>query len=115
MSLSPEEIRILDDAVERTTFKFDDSRIPTEIERQHLCRLMYLAFCDLRILTREGRSEQANALADALHNVPLLMHRNDFSFRALRDSLARYQQRYEGKLLTNYPAELDKLTRSAIT
>lgn len=101
---------LLDEVIGKTTPKFDDAHMPTEAERKALARLMYLAFCDLRILAREERTEQAHALADAFHNVPLLMHRNDFSFRAFRDFLNAYQEKFKGKLLTNYLEELDKLT-----
>jgi hypothetical protein len=101
---------LLKEIVASMNFKFDDARMPTEQERQQLARLMYLAFCDLRILAREARTEQAKSLADAFHNVPLLMHGNNFSFRAFRDSLCCYQNRYPSKLVTNYLEELDKLT-----
>ena len=93
---------------------FDDARLPTDLERQHLARLMYLAFCDLRILTMNPQQvQQSHDLADAFHNVPLLMYREDFSFRAFREFLERYQQQYEGKLLTNYLREWEKLNTAA--
>ena len=89
--------------------KFEDSRILTEAERRRLARLMYLAFCDLRKLAREGRAEQARDLAEAFHNIPLLMHTNEFSFTAFREFLERYQHKYEGKLLFDYFQEWEKL------
>ena len=74
---------------------------------------MYLAFCDLRVLARNGETRQAKDLAEAFHNIPLLMHTNDFSFKAFRDFLERYQQKYEGKAQFNYLQEWEKLTGNA--
>ena len=71
--------------MDRTAWTFEDAKMPTELERRHLARLMYLAFCDLRILACENRNEQARALADAFHNVPLLIYKDDFSFRVFRE------------------------------
>src|SRR5712691_666360 len=90
----------MDRALEATASAgmWKDANMPTEAERQRLARLMYLAFCDLRALAREGRSEQARDMAEAFHNVPLVMYSKDFSFDALRDCLERYQAKYEGKL-----------------
>jgi len=90
-------------------FKFEDARVLTEAERHRLARLMYLAFCDLRKLAREGQTEQAKDLAETFHNIPLLMHTNEFSFEAFRDFLERYQHKYEGKLLFDYLYEWEKL------
>ena len=97
-------------AIELAKPKFMDARALTERERQQLNRLVYMAFCDLRILARGACNEQAHALADAFHNVPLLMHRDDFSFRAFRDSLSHYQEDFSSQLLTNYLEELNKIT-----
>src|SRR5436309_1802109 len=93
-------------------WEFEDARMPTDAERQRLARLMYLAFCDLRILSREGNTAQARALAEAFHNVPLLMYTDDFSFRAFREFLGRYQQAYQGALRFNYLEEWEKLNAS---
>ena len=91
-------------------WKFEDQRMPTEAERKHLSRLMYLAFCDLRALAREGRNEQARALAEAFHNVPLLMYNEDFSFQGFRQRLENYQDQYHDTLLLNYLEEWNKLS-----
>jgi hypothetical protein len=58
-------------------WKFDDARMPTETERQKLSRLMYVAFCDLRALALDGQTQQVKDLAEAFHNIPLLMHTGD--------------------------------------
>ncbi|MBI5773582.1 MAG: hypothetical protein HZA89_07560 [Verrucomicrobia bacterium] len=83
-------------------WKFADARMPTGTEQKNLARLMYVAFLDLRILSREGRSQQAKDLAEAFHNIPLLMHTPGFSFTASRDFLGNYQHKYEGQLRFDY-------------
>ncbi len=93
-------------------WKFEDARMPTETERQSLSRLMYFAFCDLRALALNGQTQQAKDLSEAFHNIPLLMHTRDFSFKAFRDFLERYQQKYEDKARYNYLEEWEKLRAS---
>jgi hypothetical protein len=90
-------------------WKFADARMPTETERQKLSRLMYVAFCDLRALALDGQTQQVKDLAEAFHNVPLLMHTGDFSFKAFRDFLERYQQKYADKARYNYLQEWEIL------
>jgi len=89
-------------------WKFEDERMPAESERQSLTRLMYLAFCDLRGLSRDGKMEQARALAEAFHNIPLLMHTQNFSFRAFKEFLQRYHDKFT-KTQFNYLQEWEKL------
>lgn len=93
-------------------WKFGDERLPTEQEQRSLTRLIYLAFVDLRALTKEGKNEQAKALAEAFHNVPLLIHSDRFSFRAFRDFLTCYQERFNGQGRVNYLVEWEKLTKT---
>jgi hypothetical protein len=95
-------------ALDAVNWKFGDERVLTEAERKRLTRLMYLAFCDLRGLAREGKMEQARSLAEAFHNIPLLMHTQNFSFRAFKDFLQRYQEKYT-KVQFNYLQEWEKL------
>jgi hypothetical protein len=95
-------------ALDAVNWKFGDERMLTEIERKNLTRLMYLAFCDLRGLARDGKMEQAKSLAEAFHNIPLLMHTQNFSFRAFRDFLQKYQDNYTNAQF-NYLQEWAKL------
>jgi hypothetical protein len=41
------------------------------------------------------------------------MHTGDFSFKAFRDFLERYQQKYESEARFNYLQEWEKLTGNA--
>jgi hypothetical protein len=90
-------------------WKFADARMPTETERQKISRLMYVAFCDLRALALDGQMQPVKDLAEAFHNIPLLMHTSDFSFKAFRDFLERYQQKYADKARYNFLQEWEKL------
>ena len=87
--------------------------MPTETERQKLFRLMYVAFCDLRALALDGQTQQPKDLAEAFHNIPLLMHTGDFSFKTFRDFLEHYQQKYADKARYNYLQEWEKLNVTA--
>src|SRR5437762_3229252 len=104
----PWRIFMKDKSIKVPDWKADDARLPTEHERQGLSRLMYLAFCDLRGLAIEARAAQAKDLAEAFHNIPLLMYTADFSFKAFRGFLDHYQQKYAGKLSTDYLKEWEK-------
>lgn len=94
-------------------WKFDDARPLTEVERKNLSRLMYLAFVDLRTLLLNGQPQQAKDLTDAFHNIPLLMHTSNFSFKAFSSFLERYQQKYAGNARFNYLQEWEKLSATA--
>jgi hypothetical protein len=91
-------------------WKPEDARMPTKAERRSLARMLYLAFCDLRMLALEGRSEQARDLAEAMHNVPLLMYSEDFSFRSFRDFIERYQKKHAERLHMDYLKEWEKIS-----
>ncbi|MGO9585126.1 MAG: hypothetical protein ACLP2Y_02800 [Limisphaerales bacterium] len=87
--------------------------MPTETERQKLSRLMYVVFCDLRALALDAQTQQAKDLAEALHNIPLLMYTSNFSFKAFRDFLERYQQKYADKARYNCLQEWEKFNATA--
>jgi hypothetical protein len=94
-------------------WKFEDARMPTDDERKKLSRLMYIAFCDLRALGRDGQTQQVKDLSEAFHNIPLLMHTTDFSFKVFRDLLKNYKEKYEGKARFDYLQEWEKLNTAA--
>ena len=74
---------------------------------------MYVAFCDLRALALDGQTQQPKDLAEAFHNIPLLMHTGDFSFKTFRDFLEHYQQKYADKARYDYLQEWEKLNVTA--
>ena len=94
-------------------WKFAESRMPTDTEQKNLARLMYHAFVEVRALILDSQPQQAKDLAEAFHNIPLLMHTRDFSFKAFRDFLGNYQRKYEGQLRFDYLQEWEKLNGSS--
>lgn len=91
-------------------WKFPDERMPTEQERQQLCRMLRLALLEIRMLGWEGKAEQATDLADAFHNVPTFLWREDFSFSFFRKFLQGYKEKYPGrKSGFDYLAMLDEV------
>lgn len=94
-------------------WKFEDAKKPTDVQRERLSRLMYMAFCDLRALALDGRIQQAKDLAEAFHKIPLLMHTADFSFSAFREFLDNYQRKYQDHLRFDYLQEWEKLNTAA--
>lgn len=91
-------------------WKLADARMLTDTERQWLVRLMYLAFCELRGLTMKPEQlEQAHDLADAFHNVPLLLYSQDFSVQMFKRLVEDYQRKYNGRLTIDYLKEWERL------
>lgn len=75
-----------------------NNRLPPTSEQQRLfCEMMYRAFLELRVLGWQGKAEQAADLADAFHNLPVVMFGDDFDWAISR----RFFQDYQAK----YPAE----------
>lgn len=71
-----------------------DAKPLTDAQRQALCRMMHLAFIEIRSLGSTGTA-QASALADAFHNLPTDLWMEDFSLSYFRDVfLSPYQNKY---------------------
>ena len=68
-----------------------------------------MAFCDMRILGREGKGQQVADLAEAFHNLPLMLWRPEFSMNCQRDFLSRYQEKYGVCEHFDYLAEFEKI------
>ena len=81
---------------------------PTDAQRRKLCELLHHAIVEIRLLGWAGKAGQAADLADAIHNLPSGMWRDDFSLRSFReDFLAPYQQKYPDGRIWNYVALVD--------
>ena len=90
---------------------FDVGPPPTDEQRRLLCEMIYRAFVEMRMLGWSGNTEQAADLADAFHNLPLVMYRDDFSWSFFRHFLVTYQTKYprgEGSLY-DYLAMLEQI------
>ena len=72
---------------------FNDAQLPTEGQHKALAYLAYLAFVEMRMLGREGKAAQVADLAEALHNLPLMLWHPEFSMSCQRGFFARYQEK----------------------
>ncbi len=82
-----------------------DVRRPTEKQILLLDEMLTCALSEIRSLAMAGNAEQAAALADAFHNLPVVMHSEQFSFVHFRQDLDRYVRSYpfsEGKSTYDY-------------
>ncbi len=104
-----------DQRVSRSRFdvtpRFGDAKLPRAEQRKSLARLAYLAFLEMRMLGREGKAAQVADLAEAFHNLPLMMWQSEFSMRCQRDFFARYHEKHGIRQGFNYVAALDKVRR----
>lgn len=90
---------------------FRDARQPNNRQREALSRLAYLAFLEMRILGRENNAAQAADLAEAFHNLPLMMWTPDFSMSCQRDFIARYHEKHGVREGFDYIGEFDKIAQ----
>jgi hypothetical protein len=71
---------------------------------------MYLAFLEIRILGWQGQSAQAADLADAFHNLPVLLFSDDFDWDTQRMFFEAYCAKYQGAAHRyDYVALLDRV------
>lgn len=66
----------------------------TDNQRDLFCKMIYEALLEIRNLAGVGLSEQAAALADAFHNLPLTIFSSDFSWEGTRMFIGGYQKKY---------------------
>ncbi len=87
-----------------------DAKPLTDTQRRRLCEMMHHAFVEMRLLGWGGKAEQAAELADAFHNLPVDIWRDDFSFQFFRDSfLGVYQRKYPEGRVRDYVAMADEI------
>ncbi len=86
----------------------NDGRTLNDGERAALANSNYLVILEMRILGREGKAEQVKDLAEAAHNVPMTMWRDDFSVTFHRAVFQDYRDKY-GVRPFDYVAEIDKI------
>lgn len=88
---------------------------PTEKQIHLLDQMLYNALVEIQELARQGRLDQVADLADAFHNLPVVMHSDHFSFAEFRRYLANYHRKYpvsEGHCLYNYLELFQKVLAS---
>ncbi len=81
----------------------------TERQRDALGGLLHIAFKEIRLLSWDGKSEQAADLADAVCQIPLRMGRGRFAWDAYIQNLTGYQERYPGETILDYVAHLKRI------
>lgn len=82
----------------------------TDAHRRKLSEMMYWAFLETRQLGWARKSEQVADLADAFHNLPKDMWKEDFSFEFFRDAFLKvYQQKYPEGRVRDYVAAVDEM------
>jgi|SRR5882672_5637880 len=87
-----------------------DARSLTEQERQGLCKILFNALLEIRMLGREGKAEQAADVAHVFHNLPIYLWSDKFSLSLFRSFLEEYQQKYQDLECYNYVKMLDEMT-----
>jgi hypothetical protein len=82
----------------------------TDSHRKKLCDMIHFAFVEIRLLGSTGKAEQAADLADAFHNLPREMWRENFSLEYFRDAfLVDYQEKYPDQRIKNYIAVVNRM------
>ncbi|MDB5341831.1 MAG: hypothetical protein JWP89_208 [Schlesneria sp.] len=85
-----------------------DGKVLTNAQREKLCEMMSEALSELRMLGWAGKSEQAGDLADAFHNLPIGIWRDDFSLSFFRNSfVGAYRRKYPHT--RDYAAMVDEI------
>jgi hypothetical protein len=85
-----------------------DSRPPTDAQRKALCHLMMDAFTHIRVLGWSGEAQHAADVADAFHNLPVLMWQDNLSLRWFRDDLVARLQKNSSEA-QRYVARIDAI------
>ena len=86
-----------------------DSRMPTELGRQQLSRMLLQALVEIRLVGGNGKATQASDLADAFHNLPVYLWSDKFSVSFFRIFLEEYQEKYQEESSFNYLKMLDEI------
>ena len=101
----------MDDNESKNDWPPPDARLLTEQERQELCKMLFNALLEIRMLGNQGKAEQAADVADAFHNLPIYLWSDKFSLNFFRNFLEEYQQKYQEVGCYNYVKMLDEVTR----
>lgn len=81
-----------------------------DAQRRLLGELLHWALLEIRMLGYLGKAEQAADLADAFHNLPKDMWKEDFTLEYFRGGfLDAYQQKYPGASVQDYVARVNAI------
>ena len=101
----------MDDNESKNDWALPDAGLLTEQQRQGLCKILFNALLEIRMLGREGKAEQAADVAHVFHNLPIHLCSDKFSLSFFRSILEEYQQKYQEIGCYNYVRMLDEITR----
>jgi hypothetical protein len=90
-------------------FRQPDAAEPNEEQKRQLSELVYGALVEIRSLERDGKHDQARAVADLFHNVPMLIWTPWFSFGFLRERVAAYHDQFADSGYVNFAEWLSKI------
>jgi hypothetical protein len=81
-----------------------------DAQRRRLSELIGFALMEIRLLGWAGNAQQAADLADAFHNLPKDMWKEDFSLEFFRDAFLKvYQDKYPVRQGRDYVALVNEL------
>lgn len=83
-----------------------DAITPSLAQQQKLSAMLATALTEIRALGRDGKHGQATALADAFHNLPIVMWTAHFSPKQFRQTLEDYHQSFPGSGYFDYVQQL---------
>ncbi len=85
----------------------------TDAHRRKLNEMLHFALIEMRQLGWAGKSEHAADLADAFHNLPKDMWKEDFSLEFFRDAFLKvYQEKYPEGRIRDYVAIVNEMLAS---
>jgi hypothetical protein len=82
----------------------------TDVQRKKLGELIYRALVEIRLLSWQKKPEQAADLADAFHNLPKDMWKDDFALEEFGHLFLKdYQAKYPDSPVANYLAAVEQI------
>jgi len=92
------------------------AKVPVTAEqRRELCQLLVEVLIEIRWRAWHGESEQVGDLADAVHNLPLVMYEPTFSWSWCRDYLQHYQEKYPQRGdFTDYVGMVERISKGYV-
>ena len=86
-----------------------DATTLSEVQKQKLSAMVGDALTEIRASGRDGKLSQATALADAFHNVPVMMWTAHFSLGWFRRTLESYHRSFPTGGYVDHLQQLSKI------
>ncbi len=86
-----------------------ENTLPNDAQRRALCDLFHYAFVDIRESLRDGKIQDAEALADVFHNIPHEMYGYGlWNLASVVNSLREYRAMHGGRRYLDYLRKIFK-------